>query len=317
LVFVSLQSRLFTGDPKLEAAAGSNPAHIPPGAIGEHVGKIQQALMAIDGADINIDELSGKRYGPSTATAVLSYKKKRNIINFTYKTQADNIVGKMTIASLDSEMQKRELAPVRIVPLSAFRLRPAPPPTLAALLDSGHHFVLNFAIGSSAVVAAPPTPPRIDPGPQAVLELRRNSTGSFEVTNGAGGTITVIDGGIAKIVPASGAPGVFFPIKKNREHFRVSSGKLLGQTLIVASANGLSASLFVAVKPFGGPPVFHPGIHHDHTPCRKFDDILKAPNNAHVSPEAEVLDKICEGLANFVGTPVPHGPDCWSSPQER
>src|SRR5579885_3222356 len=102
--FMSLQSRLFSGDPRLEAAAVSNPAHITPGAIGEHVGKIQQALIAIDGADINIDELSGKRYGPSTANAVLSYKKKRNIINLTYQTQADNIVGKMTIASLDSEM---------------------------------------------------------------------------------------------------------------------------------------------------------------------------------------------------------------------
>jgi hypothetical protein len=38
----------------------------------------------------------------------LSYKKKRNIINRSYQTQADNIVGKMTIASLDNEMMARE-----------------------------------------------------------------------------------------------------------------------------------------------------------------------------------------------------------------
>jgi len=35
---------------------------------------------------------------------VLASKKKRRIINFTYQTQADDIVGKMTIAALDKEM---------------------------------------------------------------------------------------------------------------------------------------------------------------------------------------------------------------------
>jgi hypothetical protein len=39
---------------------------------------------------------------------VLSYKKKRSIINPAYQTQADNIVGKMTIASLDKEILQRE-----------------------------------------------------------------------------------------------------------------------------------------------------------------------------------------------------------------
>ena len=93
---MSLTSRLFAGDPKLEAAATSNPAHIQPEAVGDHVGKIQQAIMLLDGAVIDSGELMAKRYGPSTARAVLAYKKKRNIINRTYQTQADNIVGIMT-----------------------------------------------------------------------------------------------------------------------------------------------------------------------------------------------------------------------------
>jgi hypothetical protein len=51
---------------------------------------------------------AGKRYGPSTAAAVLKFKQKRNIVNRAYQTQADNIVGKMTIAALDNEMLQRE-----------------------------------------------------------------------------------------------------------------------------------------------------------------------------------------------------------------
>ena len=44
------------------------------------------------------------------AAAVLAYKKKRNIINWSYQQQADNIVGKMTIAALDAEIWGKEKA---------------------------------------------------------------------------------------------------------------------------------------------------------------------------------------------------------------
>lgn len=112
---MSLQSKLFSGDPKLEAAASSNPAHIVPGTVGEHVAKIQQALIAIDGADIASAELQGKRYGSTTAKAVLSYKEKRNIVNRSYQTRADNIVGIMTMAALDKEMlQKEQSSPITV-----------------------------------------------------------------------------------------------------------------------------------------------------------------------------------------------------------
>jgi len=82
---MALQSKLFRGDPKLEAAAKSNPAHILPGASGPHVGKIQTALIQLDGAVISSHELQNPVYGPSTANAVLAYKQKRNIINRSYQ----------------------------------------------------------------------------------------------------------------------------------------------------------------------------------------------------------------------------------------
>jgi hypothetical protein len=97
---MALQSQLFRGDPKLEAAAVSDPDHIVPGATGPHVGKIQQALIRLDGATIAQDS----NYGPQTADAVLAYKQKRDIVNRSYETKADNIVGKMTMAALDKEM---------------------------------------------------------------------------------------------------------------------------------------------------------------------------------------------------------------------
>jgi peptidoglycan hydrolase-like protein with peptidoglycan-binding domain len=103
-----LISRIFRNDRKLEACLISDPAHLTQGATGEHVGKLQTALTILDGAKIEGKEIAAAVYGPSTAAAVLAYKKKRRIINLTYQTQADNIVGKMTIAALDREMVQFE-----------------------------------------------------------------------------------------------------------------------------------------------------------------------------------------------------------------
>jgi hypothetical protein len=52
---MALQSSLLRGDPKLEAAAVSDPAHITPGATGPHVKKIQQALNKLDRANLMED----------------------------------------------------------------------------------------------------------------------------------------------------------------------------------------------------------------------------------------------------------------------
>ena len=65
--------------------------------------------MTLDGASINQAELDAGFYGPSTAAAVLAYKRKRDIVNRTYQSQADNIVGIMTIKSLDDELAGNEV----------------------------------------------------------------------------------------------------------------------------------------------------------------------------------------------------------------
>jgi peptidoglycan hydrolase-like protein with peptidoglycan-binding domain len=102
---MSLQSELFKSDPKLEACAVRDSAHITQGTTGEQVGKIQTALgVLIPDRRIDQTELSRQHYGPSTAAAVLDYKTRRRIINFSYQTRPDDIVGKMTIAAMDYEL---------------------------------------------------------------------------------------------------------------------------------------------------------------------------------------------------------------------
>ena len=99
---MALQSLLFRGDPKLEGAAVSDPAHIFQGANGPHVAKIQQALNQLDGAGLAQDGI----FGPRTAGAVSSFKRGRQILNT--QGQIDNIVGKKTMATLDAEMLAKE-----------------------------------------------------------------------------------------------------------------------------------------------------------------------------------------------------------------
>ena len=105
---MALQSRLFKNDPRLNKAAASDPAHVLIGDKGSHVARIQTALAILDDAAIAKAELDCALYGPSTAAAVLAYKEKRNIVNRSYQTKADDIVGKMTVAALDKELLRHE-----------------------------------------------------------------------------------------------------------------------------------------------------------------------------------------------------------------
>lgn len=103
-----LTSKAFRGDSKLEACLVSDPAHLTQGTVGQHVAKVQRALLVLDNATISPTELCKHLYGPTTAAAVLDYKTARQIINHTYQSKPDNIVGKMTIAALDREMAALE-----------------------------------------------------------------------------------------------------------------------------------------------------------------------------------------------------------------
>ena len=107
---MNLTSQLLRGDRKLEACLTSDAAHVLQGANGEHVAKLQTALILLDGAKIDRQDTTAKIYGSSTAAAVLAYKTKRTIINPLYQTKPDNIVGKMTIAALDREIFRYELS---------------------------------------------------------------------------------------------------------------------------------------------------------------------------------------------------------------
>jgi peptidoglycan hydrolase-like protein with peptidoglycan-binding domain len=105
---MSLQSALFVDDEALQACLIDDRAYVALGASGDHVTKIHSALVVLDHARINLAELRDDLYGPSTAAAVLAYKRKRQIINPSYQTKADDIVGKMTIAAMDREMMAVE-----------------------------------------------------------------------------------------------------------------------------------------------------------------------------------------------------------------
>jgi len=104
-----LKSSLFSGNKRLADCAVSNPAHVTQGQSGDHVALIQCALVLTDDADIAEGELDAHLYGKSTAKAVLDYKTKRAIINKSYQSKPDDIVGIMTIQTMDAEVLALEL----------------------------------------------------------------------------------------------------------------------------------------------------------------------------------------------------------------
>jgi hypothetical protein len=165
-----LRSRLFAGDAKLEDCAVRDQAHLTPGTQGAHVGKVQYALDVIDNLKIERQELMKQVYGPSTADAVLSFKRRRAIINRAYQTTADNIVGRMTIAALDAAMlQKQNLS-------LAFG---------ECARDSGRGARLFASQQSSAfaqTVGGPAkTPPQLNKKLRVVFGITQQTSGPFDL----------------------------------------------------------------------------------------------------------------------------------------
>lgn len=154
-----LQSHLFRGDPKLEAAAVSDPAHITQGAIGPHVRKIQEALIKL-GGHIDREELLAERYGPSTARAVLHYKQKRRIINYSYQTSADDMVGRMTMAAFDREVSNLEQNEIELEIDGPYFLPPQPAP-LPILLQPTFASIAPVSFCSQQTRQRPRPAPRV------------------------------------------------------------------------------------------------------------------------------------------------------------
>lgn len=176
-----LQSKLFNGDRALEAAAVADPAHILLGATGNHVRKIQLALIRLDKATIVPDGV----YGRATAAAVLAYKQKRHIVNWSYQTKADDIVGKMTIAALDKEMLEAELKPLWLQPILPVARFPIYRPLLA--------FNITFP-GLLDITDLRPVPVRPFPAPgpdltQEEVIIAQGNIGTIRVLGGSGGTL--------------------------------------------------------------------------------------------------------------------------------
>jgi peptidoglycan hydrolase-like protein with peptidoglycan-binding domain len=95
----------------LEACLIHDRAHLTEGTQGDHVRLVQRALVLLGDTSIPSSEYVAGLYGPKTAAAVLDYKRRRSIINRSYQTQPDNIVGKMTIASLDKDLFAKQNQP--------------------------------------------------------------------------------------------------------------------------------------------------------------------------------------------------------------
>ena len=189
---MGLQSKLFAGDPKLEAAALSDPAHIVPGARGPHVGKIQRALVRLDNMTIADEELEAALYGTSTANAVLSYKRKRAIINRSYQSSADNIVGKMTIATLDREVAIAELAvttPV-ILPLDP-PPRPVKPDFLVETQRSAVASQSFAPVSSRSALASFNLFGAVPSFPVTQMEIDAGDVGTFQIIGGKGERVFV------------------------------------------------------------------------------------------------------------------------------
>ena len=110
-----LRSLQFRGDTRLEACLVNDQAHLTIGTVGPFVRKVQQAVAMLTGRSASLEEVQASRYGQSTADAVLAYKRARSIVNKAYQATADNVVGKMTIKSLDDEMVRMEARPPELV----------------------------------------------------------------------------------------------------------------------------------------------------------------------------------------------------------
>ncbi len=107
-----LKSAALAGDERLEACLVKDGAHLTRGVQGEFVAKVQAVLIFLDELTIDEKELETNTYGPSTAAAVLEFKKRRKIINHSYQQHEDDIVGKMTIKAMDDELVIAANAPV-------------------------------------------------------------------------------------------------------------------------------------------------------------------------------------------------------------
>ena len=275
---MALSSELFAGDPALEAAATTDAAHIQVGARGPHVEKIQTALNLLDDAGLTADG----QFGSGTAQAVLNYKTKRNIVNRSYQTTADNIVGRMTVAQMDEELRALDLKPdarIEIKPRAAARSLSIASSRFdprnveqddIVTAGSQRSFV---AAGSTNIFPAVFSVPAvsIDPG----------QTVDVDIKNGKGFTINLTEFHFATASPAALmiVPGVPRPISQftlNVDSITIQVKGIRWGSPVLFAQNALKgpfASDFLIVNVNDTRPnkFNHPTIAHRHQPVREPD----------------------------------------------
>ena len=228
---MALQSQLFAGDAALEAAAASDAAHIAQGSSGSHVRKIQTALNLLDDAKLGEDGA----YGRLTATAVLNYKRARRIINTARQTEADDIVGRMTVAALDAELVQAESpkGPIRIEPVFPAERRYTQSQLKSRAL---------VAVGLNDFPAFPGSPAISSPA----FDLPLAGLTRFTVTGGANCTVDTLDHGVALVVDPNipNAHGGKLSVTTDPQEFVLQAGMSVGNTLIVAQRKGKQAFPF-------------------------------------------------------------------------
>jgi hypothetical protein len=275
---LALKSQRFAGDQKLEAAASADKAHIVRGQSGVHVAKIQGALIELDGAAISGHELQRSVYGESTSTAVLAFKSRRKIVNLSYQSRADDIVGKMTMAVLDAEM----LASERIS-ASPPRLEPITPKRNLSLVTSrsiSSRPILRLGFAVSAPEQAPR--PEFD---SVAVDISVFGVGSFRVVNGIGGVLSCDPAVAAIFDPLQATAANFVPVTQNPQVFNVR-GLNPGLTTITLQkpfASFLLAPppLVVIVRGRTKPVrVFIDGVEHNHPASGKWAVVSSNPRNA-------------------------------------
>src|SRR5271166_2843899 len=195
---MSLQSMWFRGNTRLEQCLISDPSHVKEGDKGDHVTLIQGALLVLDKSEIPRDEQTRQSYGHSTANAVLEYKKKRNIINLSYQTSADNIVGRMTMRSLDTEMLAYEFSKFHL--LLAFG---APSPPRGLIISQRDYLPANWArrvVEANRFLLNRPSP--LNAGPKDIVKF---ITQAISDAGNGGMLIFAVGHGIEdKMFPGSG-----------------------------------------------------------------------------------------------------------------
>ncbi|NYZ17294.1 hypothetical protein HL658_32525 [Azospirillum sp. RWY-5-1] len=200
-VATRLQSKWFRDNSRLQHCLVSDPHHVLRGATGEHVSLIQGALSILDGSRIADDEQKRHLYGPTTENAVLEYKKRRRIINLLYQTQADAIVGKMTIRRLDEEMKAQERSRSHLMFAVGVSL---PEPRMVILSETANRDFVGWAnqmvkLYSGKVV-------KVDAATDPAEEVKRIRQAVN--TAGAGGLL-ILSVGHGVCIPQFGEQGTF------------------------------------------------------------------------------------------------------------